>query len=208
MTVIKKALRFIYKTILTGLIYLLPVAVIAIVLFKILIYLIELINPTLSWVNSLFGLPDSNNWSATILIALLFFVVGLLLKIRKLKRIIGQWEDKILVLFPGYRFVKSIARNQKSSEDILMKPAFYKDNDNWQPCFLVETNGNLSTIYIPEAPNVNAGSIVVTSSDKIFLPPITNFQMTLMIRDYGLSAIDLINRELEKSLDDIPAIDS
>lgn len=208
MSEIKKALRFIYKTILTGLVYLLPVVVILIVLFKILFYLIELINPTLSWINSLFGIYGSRNWEGVILITLFFFIGGLLLKIRKLKRIIGHWEDKILVLFPGYRLVKSIARNHKTSEDILMKPAFYKDNDNWQPCFLVETNGNLSTIYIPEAPNVNTGSIVVTSSDKIFLPSITNLQMTLMIRDYGLSAIDLINRELKKSLADIPAIDS
>jgi uncharacterized membrane protein len=183
---IKEPIKYIYTTTVSGLILIAPLVIILVVVIKLSIYLIGLVRPALISLQDLFGANDVQPWAWIVLLVVTLFLAGLFFKIQIIKRTVGKLEDRILSLFPGYRMLKSLARSVESSEDQLMKPAMLKEEETWMPCFLIEQTNDLATIFIPEAPNVNAGDIKIVRAENIIILPITNLKMTMIIRDYGL----------------------
>jgi len=193
--------KFVYKTMVTGVILLLPLIVVSLALFKIVEYLvIGLIQPLLIGLNNFLGMGDSPIWVGITLLVLAFFLLGLLVRVRQMKMLIDVWETKVLSLFPGYRMVKSITRLDDLTDDTLMKPAVLIQEGSSQLCFLVETKEMFFTIFLPEAPNVNAGNVVVVPAASVRQLEISNLKFIVIIRDYGLGAINLIAKSNRQTI--------
>jgi uncharacterized membrane protein len=193
----KEPIKYIYKTTVTGLILITPLIIILIVVLKLSSYLVDLVKPVFSSIEDFAGVNTIQPWVWIVLLVVGLFLAGLIFKIHIVRRTIGQFEDRILSLFPGYRMMKSLARSAESSEDQLMKPALVFEEEIWQPCFLIEETNGLATVFIPEAPNVGSGDIKILRKEYVHRLPITNIAMTLMIRDYGLGLSRWITQQGE-----------
>lgn len=174
----KGILRFLRTTLIGGALVVLPAWLAVLLMVKALMKVQVLVKPVSS------HLPESvihPKVIALLVLILVCFAVGALVRTafgRQAKEVV---EDKVLEKVPGYTTLRGIAQQLGDlKENHGFKPALVEIEEALAPCFIVETHaGDLLTVFIPSAPTPAAGTILIISAARVHpvsVPVATMFQ--------------------------------
>jgi uncharacterized membrane protein len=189
----KPVLRFLRATLSGGILFLLPLVLLIILFGKAHQIMVKLSDPLANLLpDRIFGF-DGSRILALILLVLLCFIAGLLIKSKRLKNGMNKLEANLLIYLPGYILIKSIAADTVGEkEDNGLKPIMVKDGDCWKIGFLVEEKNGWSTVFIADAPRHDAGEVLIFPSEMVKHIYLPNNKVTQSLKVYGRGAIDWI----------------
>ncbi len=190
----KSFTTFLRATISGGILFLLPVVLVIMMLGKAHQIMVKISGPLANLLpDRLLGL-DGSMILAIILLVLICFFAGLLIKSKRVKQQMGRLEDTLFVYIPGYLLLKSIAADTVGeSEATALKPVVVKDGDAWKIGFLVEEKAGLSTVFIADAPRHDAGEVLIFPSELVKRINVPNNKVIQSLKNYGKGAIDWVN---------------
>jgi uncharacterized membrane protein len=179
--------KFIRTTIAGGILFMIPVIVVISFAKKALNILKRLTEPWDARMKSeiMWGL-DGHNLVGGLMLIVLCFLAGLVFQVATIKRYVTMVEVKLLSRFPGYRLIKALASEAVGdSNGQGQAPVLVKEGDRYRPGFLTEQHGDLCTVFLPEAPQVNTGELQILPATSVVHLPITTHSMKHMIRSLG-----------------------
>jgi len=158
-------------TLIGGIIFLVPLGVIAILggkVFQIISKVAVVISDILPF-ETIAGIAVVNLVALALIILLCFFA-GHLARSRMGEKISASVESKMYALVPRYAFIKSMAAtfSDEYQDEHLLKPIWVKFDDYSQIAFEVTRDSqNMVTIYLPGAPDPWSGSIVHVDPERV-----------------------------------------
>lgn len=191
----KPVLLFIRTTLTGGILFLLPVVLLIILLQKANAILEKLSGPLAEqFPDRILGF-DGSALVTILLILLICFFSGLLFRSILIKKWIGTLEDSVLSNLPGYTLIKSItadAIGENTQE--MMHPVLIQDGQAWNIAFLVEENEGLCTVFLPDAPRLDAGEVKIVPAAVVKKLNLSNTKVTKSLRAYGKGAISWVRQ--------------
>jgi uncharacterized membrane protein len=167
----KRLLQFIKTTVIGGLLFFVPIIIVAAVLGKAYELMIKVAKPLSAWIplDAIGGVALANIL-AVLAILLCCLIAGIIAKGATAKRVLKSVESKLLVAIPGYTFVKGMTDSLSGSEEAAKAfvPVVAKFDDNAQIGFEIERteSGNV-VVYLPGSPNPWSGSVVYVNEDRV-----------------------------------------
>ena len=162
---------FFKTTVIGGLLFMVPFAVLVIVFEKITPIAKKIVQPIADLIpaESFVGL-DVPVILTVIAILLLCFLIGLFARTRIATRLIGGMEQSVLRRIPGYSFLKTVSSDIADDDG---KPAdrvvLVQFDDAWQLGLKVDelNEGRFATVFIPDSPTPETGSVMIVSADRV-----------------------------------------
>jgi uncharacterized membrane protein len=189
----KSFLRFIRATLSGGILFLLPVVLIIMMLGKAHQIMVKISGPLASKLPDRFLGLDGSGILAIVLLVIVCFIAGLLIRSPRLKKQMEKLEENLLVYIPGYILLKSIAADTMGETDEKgLKPIVVKDGECWKIGFLVEEKNGMSTVFIADAPRHDAGEVLIFPSEMVKQIPLPSNKLVMSLKNYGKGAIDWI----------------
>lgn len=186
--------RFIRTTLAGGILFMIPLVIVVAVVRKALdilqvitVPLDEALDGEIIW-----GL-DGRNLVGIGLLVLFCFLGGLLFRLAKVQASIDRLEENFLSYIPGYMLLKSLADDALTETKVhAMVPVLVKDDEAYNPGFLIEEKNGMGMVFLPEAPQANTGEIKIVPIDIVIRISISSTAMIHMIRNMGRGIIDYI----------------
>lgn len=164
--------RFITRTIVGGLLFLLPLALILFLLGHLLVML----QPPAAKVAAYVGQAEMGPGWLTLLIVLLMLVVSFLFGLAAStvggRMLTQRLEGLVLNQVPGYSIIKGAAADAAASmaaidESERKKAVLVRDGDAWQIGFVTGRAGpGLHAVFLPDAPSPESGTLLLLSEDR------------------------------------------
>ena len=155
--------------ILGGVMFLVPFAVVLVVLGKVFGVTMRLAEPLADRLpfNAIAGVAVAEILAGVIILAACF-VAGLAAVSTPGQRLYRRIDDWLLDLIPRYAFVKSMTASLGGSEATVLRPVLVRFDDLAQIAFEVERGpGGLVTVYLPGSPDPWSGSVAHVTADRI-----------------------------------------
>lgn len=191
----KSILRIIRTTFIGGILFLVPIAILLILIEKVYHIVQKVTLPLSSHLPKvkILGLA-LQEIIGLLIIVFICFLAGILARTNAAKNLISKLEDKILSLIPGYSFMKSINETifggNKSEE---LKVILARVDDGWQFAFLIEQiNEEHFTVFVPDAPNPMGGGLYFLEKERIKEVPISQKEAMACIRKLGFGSAKLL----------------
>ena len=162
---------FIRETIVGGLLFLLPLTVVALIMGKVYKISLMVAKPLgrLIPIDRVGGVALADIL-AVLVILMLCYLAGRVARYSSIKAKVARIEELLISAVPGYSFAKTLVSGVVRAEDEAgkMSPILVTLDDYKQIAFEVErmANGNV-VIYLPGAPNPWSGSVVYVSEDRV-----------------------------------------
>ena len=193
---LRKLSNFIRITIAGGILFLIPVGVIVFIMAKTIAFLYNFSKPITAKLpfKNVAGV-GVNTLMSIILLLVICFVAGILMKTKFAKRITQWLEDRVLVYVPGYSYIRARSTDwfSKGNTDN-WKPATIFVDDNEVICFVIDQTGDYCSIFLPSAPMPSSGSICVRETSKVTFLPVNVAEAVSMIRQFGKGASSSIEK--------------
>lgn len=181
------------NTILGGILFLIPLAVVTIVLGKayqvglLVIKPLERILP----IDSVGGVALVNIL-AVLLILALCYLAGLAARRGFLSGRMTRLDDFLVDLLPGYAVAKGMIGSARQEDDIasLLTPVLVRFDDYDQIAFELERNETEATVFLPGAPSAWSGSAVVVAVERVRKLDIPTYQAAKLMRKLGRGMLD------------------
>jgi uncharacterized membrane protein len=164
-------LKVVRTTILGGLIFLLPMGILAFILGKIVVTAKKVVEPLSHQlpVQSVAGV------SSTILLAVLALVVvsfmaGLFAKTNPAQHIVKQLETHLLGRIPAYGLLKSLSNDVVSGNGKADHPVvLIKFDDAWQIGIRMgdTASGKHTVIFLPDSPTPQSGTVQIVETSRV-----------------------------------------
>lgn len=168
----RATLKFVKATLIGGLFFLVPFALIVVVVEK----LAEILRPAVHEVAELFdpfGIGPGSQMAIIIAVLVLAaFVAGLFGGTVAGRGLFGLIESAMLNRVPGYGIVKSAAADAAGNTALLQSQersnaVFVRSGEGWQIGFVMERVGeDMFAIFVPDAPAPTSGAVLFASSDQ------------------------------------------
>ena len=157
-------------TIWGGLLFLVPLTVAIVILGKLFGFMYQLATPFSEWIplDSIGGIAIANIVTV-VLVLMISFVAGLVGTSVWGRQVQQSLEEKLLLIFPRYTFVKSITGSMSAERvNEIMRPVKVRFDDNLQIAFEVERNDEgLVTVFLPGSPDPWSGSVVYFEAERV-----------------------------------------
>jgi uncharacterized membrane protein len=187
--------EFVKAALAGGLLVILPLFGCVLLLVRLIGSLLDLIKPFLDFLpkRSFAGLAIRDLAAAGVLL-LLCFLIGLFVG-TSVGQSIGRWiESRILHLVPGYSFFRRLSLVVSGREETSGVPVVVRLADSWQIGFLVEEHrGGEMTVFIPEAPTLLTGDVVIVNSKCVKKLCVHKSQVARSIASFGLGMSALLS---------------
>jgi uncharacterized membrane protein len=162
---------FIKKTIIGGLLFLIPISLVIILLLKVFGFMLKVADLIYKFVpiENILGVGTAN-LIAILLILLICFLFGLIASNKNIVRFQKTLETKILMKIPGYLFIKAYTEGleYQNNGKHELEPILVIFDDSAQLGFLVEENEKgLSSVFMPGSPNPWSGNVIYVEMDRI-----------------------------------------
>ena len=174
-----------------GLLFLLPVALIAIVLKQAMQLVEKIVRPISNYlpVEAVVGV-----WGETLLAAVVLMLVslvaGLFARTNVGRRIMRWFENSLLGGLPQYQMVKSMAEglaHVESAEGV--DPALVSIEGGWQIGYLLEPlEDGWVTVFLPQAPTPMSGNVMYLPADRVRPLRITIGQAMALVKHIGVGS--------------------
>lgn len=161
--------RFLKDAVLGGVVFLIPLTVVAVVMGK-AINLVQVISIPISEalpLTTVFGVALEN------LVAVVLIIVACALAGMLARSVVGRslysWLDaQLLQRVPGYAYLKSMASGLTHEQQKILKPVLVRFDDQSQIAFEVErTPEGDVVIFLPDAPEAKSGSVSMVTTDRV-----------------------------------------
>mgnify|MGYP007098743023 CR=1 FL=1 len=158
--------EFTKTTLIGGVLVVLPIYIAVLLLAKTVGGLLALLAPVTEHIPAA---VEFRRLVAILLIVMICFVVGLVVRTGPGLRAKNAFENAILEKLPGYTFMRGVARRLTgSSEEQALQPALVEIEEALVPALIVEELADGSyTVLVPSAPTPMAGSIYILSRDRV-----------------------------------------
>lgn len=162
---------FLKTTIIGGLLFTIPFAVLVIVFEKVVPIAKKIVAPIAERIPAefLFGL-DVPILLALAVIVLACFLIGLIARTRPAKQLVKVLETALLGKIPGYSFLKNmtadIADADGQSPD---RVVLVRMDDAWQLGIKIEDldGGQMTAVFIPDSPTPETGAVMIFAADRV-----------------------------------------
>jgi uncharacterized membrane protein len=162
-------MNFFKTTLIGGLIFLVPVVVVGMIVFKAIGFMLVIAEPMARFlpVDSVGGIALANI-IAVLIVLLLCFVAGLLALTAPAQKMAAKAEGMILQKIPGYTFLKGITTSLSPDDNVDLHPVLVTFHDTSRIGLEVERIGDDRTaVYFPSSPNAWSGYVQIVSIDQI-----------------------------------------
>jgi uncharacterized membrane protein len=163
-------MNFLKTTFLGGIVFLIPIAVVVVILGKVLGVMVKLTAPLADLLPlDTFAGVAVVNLLAVIVIVLICFVAGLISKSRFTSRLVESLDSGLLQFVPGYAFFKGLTGEMAGkSEETQLAPVVVRFDESWQIAFRVETLADRRVVlFLPGAPDAKSGSIQIVEEERV-----------------------------------------
>lgn len=189
-------------TILGGVLFLAPLAIIAFILGKVFQFSTIVVTPldNLIPVQSVAGVA-SLNILAVLFILAVCYVSGWLaqraLLGNRMQRVDGFLSD----IIPGYAVFKALIGSAASNEELAerLKPVLARFDDYEQIAFEIEHGESQSVLFLPGSPSAWSGSTVIADNSRITPLNIPAHQATKLLRTFGRGSLGVKNTALSQA---------
>jgi uncharacterized membrane protein len=187
-------LIFLKATIVGGLLFLLPVALILLVLR----HAMRVANQVAQPISTL--LPDAlfsavlATVLAVLLLVLVSFLAGLLARTHIGRRLVRTFERSLLAGVPQYQLVKSMAEGLVQVENAEgVKPALISIEGGWQMGYLLEPLENgWVTVFLPQAPTPMSGNVMYMPADRVRPLDLSMVKAMAIVKRLGVGSADAL----------------
>lgn len=181
-------------TILGGIFFLVPVAVLGIVIGKAYQFSLKIAAPldAIIPITRFAGIAFVNIL-AVILILLVCFIAGLLVKRGLLGSRAEKLDGLLIDVIPGYAVLKGVLGSVAKEDEIaaLMTPVLVKFDDYDQIAFEIESDDLQSVLFLPGSPSTWSGSTVVADKNRVHPLSIRTHQTVKLMRVLGRGTLAL-----------------
>jgi uncharacterized membrane protein len=185
---------FLKATIIGGVLFLLPLAIVLMILGYALRLAAKLAQPIsdhldLQHLGDLAGIGVVTVLSALLLV-LVAFAAGVAARTYLGERITPWFESSLLGRLPQYQMVKSMAEGLVQLENASgIKPALISIEGGWQIGYLIEPLENgWSSVFLPQAPTPMSGNIMYFPADRVRPLGITMVEAMAIIKRIGVGS--------------------
>jgi uncharacterized membrane protein len=180
---------FIKKTIIGGLLFLIPISILIILLLEIYGFMLKIADLiyTVIPIENILGIGTANI-IAILLILLICFLFGLLASNKNIAGFKNTLETKFLMKIPGYLFIKAYIEGleNENKEKSELDPVLVIFDDNAQLGFLIEENEKgLSSVFMPGSPNPWSGNVIYVEMNRIKQLRITTSEAVKHLQQVG-----------------------
>lgn len=191
-------------TLVGGLLFLLPIAVLSLILGKVFQWFRAIAEPMEKYVpiESLAGFLMVD-LLAVLAILLVCFVAGLAARRERLKGLSNNVESMLVASIPGYTFAKSMVGGIVKADDEIgkMKAVLVRMDDFYQLAFEVErTPRGYVSIYLPGAPNPLSGTVAYFESERVEVLDLQPHEAMKIIRVLGRNGSQLLVKDGEAAV--------
>lgn len=189
---------FLKTTIIGGVLFLLPVALISLVLGHAMRLAVRAVQP----VEKQLGLDQMGTVAGVGTITLLAvaalivvsFIAGIVARTALGTRLSGWFEDSLMGGLPQYRMVKTMAEGFMQFENTEgMKPALVSIEDGWQIGYVIEPiSDGWVAVFLPQAPTPLSGNVMYFTSDRVRPLDITMVQATALVKRIGIGSAEIL----------------
>lgn len=187
------------RSLLAGILLLLPIAVVFIVLARIF----QLSRGVAAPVLARLPLETPNAWivvdgTAAVILLLVCFLLGKLSQNKRLRERFGAIDNLLVDYFPRYTILKSFIHEDASGESQidLPKPVAVTTEGVIQVGLEIERNDTFVVVYIPEAPSVWSGSYIVVPIETVQPLDISARDITRLSRNLGRGSLEILPTDL------------
>ena len=163
-------LKPIKATLWGGLLFLVPLTIAVLILGKLFGFMYQLATPFSEWIplDSIGGVAIANVVTV-VLILVISLVAGLVGTSVWGRRLQQSLEEKLLLVFPRYTFVKSMTASMSPDEvDKVMQPVRVDFDDYTQIAFELERNDEgLVILFLPGSPDPWSGAVVYANPERV-----------------------------------------
>lgn len=158
--------EFTKTTLIGGVLVVLPIYIAVLLLAKTVSGLLALLAPVTEHIPAT---VEFRQIVAILLIVMICFVIGLIVRTGPGLRAQNAFEHAILEKLPGYTFMRGVARRLTGSgEEQALQAALVEIEEALVPALIVEELADGSyTVLVPSAPTPMAGSIYILSRDRV-----------------------------------------
>jgi uncharacterized membrane protein len=158
--------EFTKTTLIGGVLIILPLYLAILLLLKAAKALLGLLAPVTA------QLPPAMEFggvTAILLLIVICFVVGLIVRTRPGRTAKDAFENAVLEKLPGYSFIRNFTKRLTGrSDEQTLQPALVELEDALVPSLIVEVLEDGSyTVLVPSAPTPMAGSIYILPADRV-----------------------------------------
>jgi uncharacterized membrane protein len=139
---------------------------------------------------------DGSKLLAILLLIIVCFFSGLLFRSRRIRKWVVSLEENLLSFLPGYALIKSITSDAVGGDDDHnMTTVLVQDGEGWNIGFLVEENGELCTVFFPEAPKHDSGEVRIVPAATVKKMDVPSNRAARSLNRYGKGALQWKKKE-------------
>lgn len=143
--------------------------------------------------------PEHRSILAVVLLIVLSFALGALLRAAVFKRLFAWIEHRSLDLLPGYSVLKNLLSEAARPESFGgFRPAMVIVGEGIQrPAYVIEDchDGNF-TVFLPSSPAPFSGMVHVVSADRVVFLDVSLPELARCIAQYGAGQSALLQRSI------------
>ncbi|HUO66661.1 MAG TPA: hypothetical protein VMV37_03945 [Gammaproteobacteria bacterium] len=184
---------FVGTAVVGGLLVLVPLYLAVLLIGKLMETVVGVVKPI---ANLLPAWVPGERILSLLLVLLLCFVVGLLVRTSRGLAVRDQLDRSLFGKLPGYDLFRSLSlRAAGRSEQAGWKPAIAEVEDAYVPAFIIETLDNGSyTVFVPSVPTPFAGALYVLTPDRVHELDVPLAQAARAISQWGVGVKDLVEK--------------
>lgn len=187
----KSVLAFVIKSVIAGLLVILPVYLAFLLLFKAIATVGHLVRPFTQL------LPDwlpAEQVLSVVLVLLICFVIGLTLRTGLGRRARERVEKNLFERVPGYALIRSLTQQVAGdNRENTWQPALVEIEEALVPGFIIETfEDGRYTVFVPSIPTPFAGAVYVLDGPRVHPLDVPFTEAIKVVSRWGSGAKDLV----------------
>jgi uncharacterized membrane protein len=186
-----KIKEFLKATIVGGVLFLMPVILIALMLRHAMGFAGKIADPIAAYfpLHQVAGVAIATIIAALVLLVLSFFA-GLAARTRTGKGVTHWLEETLLGNLPQYRMVKSLAEGMTQVEGVQgLRPALVSMEGGWQIGYQIEElQGGWVAVFLPQSPTPMSGNVMYLPATRVRLLEIPIPEAMMLIKRLGVGS--------------------
>lgn len=185
--------KFFINTLTGGLFFLLPLAVILIILKKVHEILSKILKPVANLLpDEMFGL-DGHQIASLFILIVFCFIAGLLFRSRRVRALVEKLEDGFLSAIPGYTLVMTnVADKLHYGDDDSLVPVLVQLDESRVFGLLAAEDGGNCSVYVPGAPDFKSGNVHIFPAERVRKLGIPASAVSMNMRKLGKDSLQLL----------------
>jgi len=124
------------------------------------------------------------------LVVMVFFICGLMVRFAMVTKFKEWIENNVLLYIPTYSKYKAKMTAKLQPEEDVRPPILVELNGAWKPGFLIKTNDEKSTVFLPTTPDIDYGEVWIVETTKVSMLEMTTkeFKTSLLLSGKGMKS--------------------